>query len=180
MRLACVMAGLFLAACGGNEARVALPLTAPDGVHRLVKDFIEICSRALSDQDGAEKLAVERGWGAAGDLALMKTTGVAAFEDPQDGSLLQITSLNYPHQEGTACLLVAREMSPDDLAPARIGEIKGILGDYSVIRAPDEVGRGLWSFIGPGGNVVSINVTASGNRFTQMNMYTSRRVTPKS
>ena len=62
MRRLTFSAVLLLAACGVGEERVAMPLTAPDGAHRLIKDFIEICSTALATPEAANKLAADRGW----------------------------------------------------------------------------------------------------------------------
>src|SRR5262245_44743987 len=170
-RLAGLSVGLLLAACGGAEHRVALPLTAPDGAHRLVKDFVEICSNALGKPDAAEKLAVERGWTAPADAVdAMKAAGVTVFEDAQSNAILQIVSLNYPQQQGKTCSVIAPQAIPAEVMPDKIGATKGLEGSYSVIEGPnqDKVGRGMWSFVGPDGNVVTINVTATGERVTQM------------
>jgi hypothetical protein len=179
-RLAGLLSGLLIAACGGAEPRVAMPLTAPDGAHRLVKDFVEICSSALVKSDDAEKLAADRGWTAPADaIKAMKAAGMMVFEDNQ-GAILQVASLNYPHQEGKSCFVVAPFVTPAELEPEKIGATKGLQGGYSVIEGPgpDKVGRGLWSFVGPDGDVVTISVTATGERIVQMNMNTSRRISP--
>jgi hypothetical protein len=179
-RLAPLVTAMALAACGAGEERVAMPLTAPGGAHRLVKDFVEICSNALVKVEDAEKLASERGWTApAGAFETMKAAGMMAFEDNQ-GAILQIASLNFPHQEGKSCFVVAPFVATAEVQPEKIGATRGLHGGYEVIEGPaaDKVGRGLWSFVGPDGDVVTISVTATGERIVQMNMNTSRRVSP--
>ena len=179
-RLGGAIAALLLASCGGaGEARLSLPLKAPDGADPLVADFVEICSDAIGRGLGAAGEASKRGWTAGPDAVLMAAQGMATFEKDDNRTQLQIYEINYPHLHVRTCM--AMRFDGDISADASIiGKVEGLKGSFQTIGPPGEGGsRGLWSFIGPDGNVVTANVTVVPHRLLQMQMATSKRVAPK-
>ena len=54
-----------LAACSASDRQtptLELPLVAPDGAKGIVADFIEVCSVAMNDRQGAISLLSERNY----------------------------------------------------------------------------------------------------------------------
>jgi hypothetical protein len=177
MRLACLTAGLFLAACGG-EARTALPLTAPGDAPLLVRDFIEVCSLAMAQGTNARAEAVKRGWTEAPDADKMLAHGMIVLERESGDRQLQIVDTPYPHMRVRSCMVLQLYPSdPVDLSV--IGRTAGLAGEITDMPAVDgTASRGIWSFVGPEGDVVTVNTTFTPPRIVQLNMATTRRISP--
>lgn len=185
MRWGSVVAAVALAACtqasGPSEPRTMLPLTAPAGATGVVKDFIEVCSQGLVDANKAVGAAGSRGWKPAADGVAMAAAGSFVLthgDDSPDRSQLLINDINYPHQHSRTCQLIVLDVDalngPPDLSA--IDKIEGIKG--GVVQFPAMGSRGLWSFIGPEGDVVTISTIFSPPRILQLNMGTSHRLPP--
>ena len=175
---------LGFAACGGeqdNEVRVALPLSAPDGAHELVADFVDICSLSLVDRGEAMQLADDRGWASEVPQAdlMAQFTGMAMYSDPNSGAQLQITPIAYPHLDIKLCMvnLFDHDFDEDDLNLSVIHEIDGLQGGFFPMPG-DADGVGRWSFIGPNGEPVILQAMRPTASFVQLHMSTDKRLYP--
>jgi hypothetical protein len=170
-----------LAGCNAAEPRVALPLTAPESADPLVKEFVEICSQALVDRAAASAVAGQRGWKI--ELTPAALVGLEGMHfsrlDTQIGEQqLQFFTFDYPHMRNEACNVFWGSRSPtDSIDLASISEIAGVEGRFWSVNQ-ERGGRGLWSFIGPNGDPVTINASIIPNGPVQMTMTVMHRVSP--
>lgn len=188
MRIAALsFLALTITACGGvsgnGEKRVALPLEAPEGAHRLVADFVDICSLYLVDRDQSMQLAKSRGWSnddTGGDMAAM-FTGMAVFMDEQSDANLQMMPSVFPHLEAKTCMLFTSSF--DDKASeidlSAIHSVEGLQGGFMPLPGAGAKGIGRWSFIGPNGEPVTIQAMRPTDSLTQIHMTTTNRLYPK-
>jgi hypothetical protein len=174
-RLLLLVAGLALTACSG-EPRTSLPLAAPEGADPLVKEFVEICSRAMTEGTDARKEAVTRGWAEMPDADQMLEHGMIVLEHGNGDRQLQIVETPYPHMRVRYCMVLQLYRDePIDVSP--IGKIAGLSGKIMEIPSPDgRASRGIWSFVGPEGDVVTVNTTYTPPRIVQLNMSTAKRI----
>lgn len=185
LRWGSVVALVLLTACNGagapaSEPRIALPLTAPAGVATPIKDFIEVCSQGLADPNKAVGAAAALGWKPASDSVAMAAAGAYVFtrgDDSPDRWQLLLNDIAYPHQHTRNCQLIVLEADfiADKPDLSSIGRIEGIQGGVTTFPMG---ARGLWSFIGPEGDIVTISAISTPPRILQFSMGTSHRLPP--
>jgi hypothetical protein len=173
-----IVAAVLLVSCSGAEPRLSLPLEAPDGADPLVRDFIEICSLAMAKGLGAAGEASKRGWALLPGSVELAAGGAVVMEKQADRSHIQINEIVYPHQHTRICMVMRIDDGLPD--PSVVGKVAGLQGDFDTDTvAGGTASRGLWSFVGPDGNVVTLNTMATPQHLLQMQMATSKRLTPK-
>jgi hypothetical protein len=172
---------LGLAGCGAAEPRIALPLVAAEGADPLVKDFIEICSQAIVDRAAASAAAGQRGWKL--ELVPAALDGIEGMHftrsDERVGEQqLQLFAFDYPHMHNEACnVFWGGRSTADSVDLGSISKVAGVEGKFWSVDQ-ERGGRGLWSFVGPSGDPVTINVLSIPNGPVQMTMTKLRRTSP--
>ena len=180
--IALPLAVLSLAACDTQEARVPLPLSAPDGAHQMVTDFVDICSLYLVDRKASAALARARGWSdemTSSDMAA-QLTGVSMFEKEDPDAMLQFIPAVYPHLESRMCMVMlpfADEVD-GDMDLSAIHQIDGLQGGFMPMPGGDAHGVGRWSFVAENGQTVLVNAMRPTSTFVQLNMSTHKDLKP--
>ena len=171
-----------LGACGASDRQtptLELPLVAPDGAQGIVADFIEVCSVAMSDQQGAIALLSERDYVVpdASDLVQMAAMGGHMSEDA-DGNTIQIIPIDFPHVNGVTCNVygIPLEEMPDVSAVERIAGLQGTMSAMGFGEDRSKLGR--FSGIGPDGYPIAVQVMTSDDSFFNLSMTTTRPVDP--
>jgi hypothetical protein len=172
---------LALAGCSGASGpKTALPLKAADGSHEMIKDFIEVCSRYMVSMETAETEAKARGWSATavppGETQMAE---MRIYDRPDRAMQINMIRTDYPHLTERTCAMLRVLPDGDAVDFNAIGKIAGVKGGLVAPPQPGKDTRGLWSLIGPDGDVITMTAITAPPTLVQMSMTTTKHVTPK-
>ena len=143
---------LLLTSCGKPQAH---KLNAPENIDKVLYEFIEICSPAMTSVDTGVDLAKKFGWEVDEDGIVLQSNDapVHSFNKTIEDSefTLNIISMNFPHAIDNVCLLINT-----DGAQLNISDLNKISNMQGETFSTAQGQGGFWS-TKSGGAVVTIH-----------------------
>ena len=176
-QIGAAIAALAVSACGASDRQaptIDLPLTAPEGTNRIVKDFLEICSLSVNDIDTAIE-ALDRSFWLVDQSAnqTVEMMGGHQSESIRSASF-QIIPIDFPHADGVTCQVLNpdAETMPDFAELSNLEGFQGAIEEFGIGPSASRIGR--FSAIAPDGYPVTVQLFVRGERFYNLSMTTMR------